>query len=246
MRLTERGERYVVYDGFLPPEEFEQAVQLMERASLADTDSVISPVLDGPARRSRGMSFAASIGDGSLTGRPPLFTSVTQAVRAETGLFGAAGTDWDRLTFTFWQYPADSRLGWHNDAGGGRRGEFVLYLHREWDISWGGELMLIDRDPASLLETGRVPPEVVDRGPAAALDAILRTCEISPLAVLPRPNRLVLVKANTVHTVRRVDRTAGTHRRCTLTGFAFRDDPSERAEQGRDTARRVILGTAAG
>ena len=67
MRPTERGERYAVYDDFLPPEEFEQAVQLMHRAWLAETESVISPALDGPARRSRGMSFAASV-DGGLRG----------------------------------------------------------------------------------------------------------------------------------------------------------------------------------
>jgi hypothetical protein len=245
MRLTEQGNRYLVYDDFLPPEIFEQAVDLMTRSTLGDTESVISPNLDGPARRTRGMHFPASIGDMTSAGRPPVFTRITNAVSSQAGLFGVAGEDWDRLSFTFWQYPAGSRLGWHNDAGRGRRGEYILYLHRNWDISWGGELMLIDREPRTLLKAAD------DGGPDGAasgtgmVNEILRTNEVSPIAVLPRPNRLVMVRSDTLHTVRRVDHTAGDNRRCTLTGFAylnrsFEPDP----ERGRDLARRSILNTA--
>lgn len=244
MRLTERGERYVVYDDFLPPDEFEHARSLMGRADLAETSSVVSPERDGPAHRSRGMSFSASIGEGGFSGRPREFTTIARAVRAEAWLFGEAGVDWDKLTFTFWQYPADSRLGWHNDAGRGRRGEFIVYLHPEWDISWGGELLLFDREPRALLEAVGVPFDSVEsRGPQTVLDAVLRTSEVSPLALLPRPNRLVMVKSNTVHTVRRVDRTAGMHRRCTLTGFVYADVQADTgAGAGRAAARRALLG----
>lgn len=246
MRLTERGKRYVVYDDFLPPKEFERAVKLMERSSLAETQSVIWPEGDGPAHRSRGVSFAASIGDGGISGRPLVFTSIAQAVREETAVFGEASVDWDKLTFTFWQYPADSRLSWHNDAGRGRQGEFIVYLHREWDISWGGELLLIDREPRALLKTCGASTDTVEQaGPQAVLNQILRTCEISPLAVLPRPNRLVMVKSNTVHTVRRVDRTAGPNRRCTLTGFAYHGSLTDRdPELGREAARHALLSGA--
>lgn len=227
MRQTERGSRYVVYDDFLAHEEFEQAIGLMARSGLADTQSVISPSLDGPATRSRGMTFTASIGDGQTNGRPAFFSRIAQAVHGETQLFGNAGAAWNKITFTFWQYPAGSRLGWHNDAGRGREGEFILYLHRQWDISWGGELMLIDRDPQSLLHRAGADGAALETAsPDVRLREILRVCEVSPLAVLPRPNRLVLVKANTIHTVRRVDHTAEDNKRCTLTGFVYRDEAS--------------------
>lgn len=246
MRQTERGSRYVVYDDFLPQDEFDQAVALMARSGLTDTQSVISPSLDGPATRSRGMTFAASIGDGRINGRPAYFSRIAQAVYGETRLFGDAGATWNKITFTFWQYPAGSRLGWHNDAGRGREGEFILYLHREWDISWGGELMLIDRDPRSLLNRAGADGAALEAAsPDVRLREILRDCEVSPLAVLPRPNRLVLVKANTIHTVRRVDHTAGANKRCTLTGFVYRDEES-RAEPARaaDRATPAILSDA--
>jgi len=166
-------------------------------------------------------------------------------VRTETDLFGHAGRDWNRLTFTFWQYPADSRLGWHNDAGRGRRGEYIVYLHRQWDISWGGELLLIDREPRALLEAaGASVAELTGAGPQAVLNEVLRSCEISPLAVLPRPNRLVLVKSDTVHTVLRVDRTAGASRRCTLTGFVYDDGALARGSAtGRDLVQHSLLGS---
>ncbi|WP_329364620.1 2OG-Fe(II) oxygenase [Streptomyces sp. NBC_00669] len=245
MRMTERGERYVVYDDFLPPEVFDQAVELMERSALGETGSVISAELDGPAHRTRGTHFPASIGETGSSGRPAVFTRVTQAVRTETGLFGAAGTDWDRLTFTFWQYPANSRLGWHNDAGRGRRGEYIVYLHREWDISWGGELMLIDQEPRTLLPAaggGPDPEETTASGSAGLVNKILRTCERSPVAVLPRPNRLVMVMSDTLHTIRRVDHTAGENRRCSLTGFAYLNRKFQPdSERNRDLARNSIL-----
>jgi Rps23 Pro-64 3,4-dihydroxylase Tpa1-like proline 4-hydroxylase len=246
MRLTESGERYVVYDDFLSPSEFEHAASLMRRADLAETYSVISAERDGPAHRSRGMSFSARIGDEGTGGRPPAFKAIAQAVRAEARLFGEAGVSWDKLTYTFWQYPAGSRLGWHNDAGRGRQGEFIVYLHPEWDISWGGELLLFDREPRALLEMLGVSAETIEAlSPQALLDEILRTCEASPLAVLPRPNRLVMVKANTVHTVRRVDHTAGSHRRCTLTGFVYADEHAENeAESARAAARNALLSVA--
>jgi hypothetical protein len=244
MRLTEQGERYVVHDDFLPPEIFDQAVDLMEHSVLGDTESVISPALDGPARRTRGMHFPASIGETESGGRPPVFTRITQAVRAQDGLFGVAGKDWDRLTFTFWQYPAGSRLGWHNDAGRGRRGEYILYLHREWDISWGGELMLLDREPRALVRPaadGRTGAALSGPG---LVNEILRTNEVSPIAVLPRPNRLVMVRSDTLHTVRRVDHTAGDHRRSTLTGFAYLNRQfAPDAGNSRELARRAILDT---
>lgn len=245
MRQTELGSRYVIYDDFLPQDEFDQAVELMARSGLADTQSVISPQLDGPATRSRGMTFAASIGDGEINGRPPFFSRIAQAVHGETRLFGDAGATWNKITFTYWQYPAGSRLGWHNDAGRGREGEFILYLHRQWDISWGGELMVIDRDPQSLLDLAGSDGSALEAaGPDVRLRKILQDCEISPLAILPRPNRLVLVKANTVHTVRRVDHTAGDNKRCTLTGFFYRDEASRAERRSSDRATPAILSDA--
>jgi hypothetical protein len=103
------------------------------RLSLAE--SVVAQGIDGPALRSKGISFPASIGDGSPNARPALYTKIARILYSENRLFGMPESGWNRVSFTFWQYPSGSRLGWHNDAGRGRQGEFIYYLHRFWDAS---------------------------------------------------------------------------------------------------------------
>lgn len=222
VRETQRGARFVVFDDFLSTAGFDAAVQIMERAALSERVSAICPA-DGPAYRSRGLSFPAD------DDRPEVVTGLAAAVRAEPDLLGTGRTDWARVAFTFWQHPAGSRHSWHSDSGPGRRGEFILFTHRYWDMSWGGELMVLDRDPDLL---GTAGPDGDDTGDNPAGDAftrvhnVLRSCEVDPVTILPRPNRLVLLRSNTLHTVRRVDRTAGGHLRCTLNGFVHSEPPA--------------------
>ena len=206
MRETQRGDRFVVFDDFLSIAGFDAAVEIMARTALSERVSAIRPA-DGSAYRSRGLSFPA--GDN----RPDVVTSLAAAVADEPDLFGAGHTDWTKVTFTFWQHPAGSRHSWHYDSGPGRRGEFILFTHRHWDTSWGGELMVLDRDPHLL---GAAGP---DSDAFTRVNDVLRSCEVDPVTILPRPNRLVLLRSDTPHTIRRVDRTAGDNLRCTLTGF---------------------------
>jgi Rps23 Pro-64 3,4-dihydroxylase Tpa1-like proline 4-hydroxylase len=243
VRQTEIGERYSVYDEFLAAEEFQRALLLMGRSKLADAQSVIAPTLDGPARRSRGTSFSANIGDGRINGRPELFTSLARAAYGETRLFGNPGSDWNMISFTFWQYPVGSGLGWHNDAGRGRQGEFIFYLHPQWDVSWGGELMLLDRDPNAILKSGGdVSGGMESPSPDATVREILRSCESSLLAIPPRPNRIVMVKSGTIHSIHRVDQAAGQNVRSTLTGFVYQGESVPRnISRDRDAVRKAIL-----
>ena len=223
MREAQRGARFVVFDDFLSETAFDAAVQIMERTALSERVSAIRPA-DGSAYRSRGLSFPT---DGD---RPELVTHLAATVHDEPDLFGPGHTDWGRVTFTFWQHPSGSRHSWHSDSGPGRRGEFILFTHRHWDMSWGGELMVLDRDPDLL---GTAGPDAA--GPDAAgpcgdaltrVHNVLRSCAVDPVTILPRPNRLVLLRSNTLHTVRRVDRTAGENLRCTLNGFVHGESPA--------------------
>ncbi|MBB1158672.1 2OG-Fe(II) oxygenase family protein [Amycolatopsis dendrobii] len=211
---AQRGKRFVVIDDFLDANTLAAARSMVRRTSFRAVDSVISPNADGPAFRSHGVHFTDGVPTGG--GRPRTFEEIAAVVRRERALYGGWGTDWNRIGFTFWKYPAGSRLGWHNDAGGGRRGEFILFLHENWRPSWGGELMLLDA-------VSDIVNDVDELEPAARMEAVLDRCPLSPTAVLPRPNRLVLVQAATVHQIQRVDRTAGDNLRCTLTGFVSQD-----------------------
>ncbi|MEU1467089.1 2OG-Fe(II) oxygenase [Streptomyces sp. NPDC005761] len=213
MREIQRGKRFIIIDDFLSEPDFSAAQGLMERATFTRRESVISDE-DGPAFRSKGVRFKEELGSLEVGGRPKAYEELGRAVRARSDFFGEASTDWNRIAFAFWKYPAGSRLGWHNDAGRGRKGEFILFLHDRWRPSWGGELKLIDEEPQPSDAAEDAESDLVLR-----MERRIERSTTSPVAIVPRPNRLVLVKSDTVHTIGRVDPTAGDTLRRSLTGF---------------------------
>ncbi|MEU8508756.1 2OG-Fe(II) oxygenase [Streptomyces brevispora] len=213
MREIQRGKRFVVIDDFLSEPVFSGAQDLLERATFTRRESVISEE-DGPAFRSKGVRFKEELGSVDAGGRPKVYEELARAVHAHSDFYGEASTDWNRIAFAFWKYPAGSRLGWHNDAGRGRRGEFILFLHDRWRPSWGGELKLIDEDPQPANADDDAESDLVRR-----MENRIDRSTTSPVAIVPKPNRLVLVKSDTVHTIGRVDPTAGDTLRRSLTGF---------------------------
>ncbi|TWG03697.1 2-oxoglutarate-Fe(II)-dependent oxygenase superfamily protein [Streptomyces brevispora] len=213
MREIQRGKRFVIIDDFLSEPVFSGAQDLLERATFTRRESVISEE-DGPAFRSKGVRFKEELGSVDAGGRPKVYEELARAVHAHSDFYGEASTDWNRIAFAFWKYPAGSRLGWHNDAGRGRQGEFILFLHDRWRPSWGGELKLIDEDPQPANADDDAESDLVRR-----MENRIDRSTTSPVAIVPKPNRLVLVKSDTVHTIGRVDPTAGDTLRRSLTGF---------------------------
>ena len=225
MLVRQRGERFVVIDDFLPEDALAGARALMGRAGMREVASVVSPEHDGRARRSNGARFVDGAVGAEGPGRPPVYREIVRMVSAEEQVYGRRGADWDTVSFTYWTYPAGSRLNWHNDAGLGRTGEFVYFLHEQWRSSWGGELLVVDEDLRESAEDLRAGMSIDDR-----MESLLVRSAANPVAIIPWPNRLVMVKAGTVHTIRRVDHTAGAALRRTLTGFVSRKrgEPSAR------------------
>jgi Rps23 Pro-64 3,4-dihydroxylase Tpa1-like proline 4-hydroxylase len=91
------------------------------------------------------------------------------------------------ITFNPWGYPVGSRLSWHNDAGAGRVGAFVLFVHEQWDPGWGGALAIGD----------------TDLGPVAD-KMTLFWAPAAPQLVFPLPNRLAIFRSGTMHSLFRV------------------------------------------
>lgn len=242
MRETQRGDRFVVIDDFLDPAELTAARRMLNQATFESIDSVVSAADDGRAFRSRGSFFGPELGSPDEPGgRPAVYEKLGRAVHSEPGVYGRAERDWNRVSFAFWKYPAGSRLGWHNDAGGGRRGEFVLFLHERWPASWGGELLLLDVDAETLIrEDDAAPGDLLRR-----MEVLIERCPRNPVAIVPKPNRLVLVQTGTIHTISRVDPVAGDNLRCTLTGFVSSNGEREKNRHGgRRMVTEVLTETA--
>lgn len=227
MKIVASGARYRVIDDFLPPDELAEIRSLMERRRFEEVASVIYPETDGHAFRSRGAVLRQDTGAPTAESRerdeqsaqpaqpaqPAAFATILRELGAHPDMFGAPGEDWSAVGFSFWQYPAGSRLGWHNDVASGRLGEFVFFLHEEWKASWAGELVILDADPDTI---------DVDTTGMSAMEAVEAKASLAPhalTAVVPKPNRLVLVQEGTIHCINRVDLTAGTTLRQTMTGF---------------------------
>ncbi|MEU6106707.1 2OG-Fe(II) oxygenase, partial [Streptomyces flaveolus] len=232
---TEQGRRYIVVDDFLSPQDFAAAQDLMANTAFTLRESVISAE-DGPAHRSRGARFTHDLGLTEAARQPAVYEELARTVRAYAHFFGEAGADWDRISFAFWKYPAGSRLGWHNDAGLGRQGEFILFLHDTWRPSWGGELKLVDEDPLPATDAENAEKDLVLR-----MEARIARSRTSPVAIVPKPNRLVMVKADTVHTISRVDHTAGDALRRTLTGFVAKSPARVRTRESALESLSALL-----
>ncbi|KUN75298.1 hypothetical protein AQJ66_36150 [Streptomyces bungoensis] len=206
-RVHSRGDRFVVIDDLLPQADFEDTATAFEHIRLKPVLSTIDPVYDGFAYRGgEERQHLGAHGDDA----PRWQRAVDEQITAHLDLLGAPGRA-ERLSLTLsaWGYPAGSRLSWHNDAGAGRIGAYVYFTHRTWDTDWGGGLALIDE---------------ASRADAADGAALLHTAT-HPVLVLPRPNRLVVFRAHTMHAVQRVDATAGDRLRRTFTGFITEDTP---------------------
>ncbi|MEU2282383.1 2OG-Fe(II) oxygenase [Streptomyces sp. NPDC013178] len=200
-RVHSRGDRYLVIDDLLPQADFDATADTFEHIRLKPVLSTIDPVYDGFAYR--GGEEKQPLGH-TADDAPRWQHAVKEQITTHLDLLGAPGrADSLSLTLSAWGYPAGSRLSWHNDAGAGRIGAYVYFTHRTWDTDWGGGLALIDEESRA----------------DAADGATLVHCATHPALILPRPNRLVIFRAHTMHAVQRVDPTAGDRLRRTWTGF---------------------------
>jgi hypothetical protein len=107
---------------------------------------------------------------------------------------GEVGRDWSTLSAGAFVYPYGTGLDWHADAEH-YSGAFTLYAHPSWKPRWGGELLIAGRpfEPERWDGTGSF--------------------------VLPRPNRMVVVRAGVPHKIQRVSQLAGENMRVSVSGF---------------------------
>jgi hypothetical protein len=240
VKLTASGNRFRVLDDFLEDDDLKSIRHMMATLKYERVPSVVDPEADGDALRSRGAVLrhdaASKQGPPGTPGSlPGAYAAVLRELRSHADLFGPPGEGWSIIGMSFWRYAAGNRLGWHNDADSVRRGEFILFLHDEWRASWAGELLLLDTDPDTL--------GLVDEEPSlpASVEAKVSQAHQCLVAIVPRPNRLVLVKAGTIHCIQRVDRTAGETLRQTMTGFIASDPPGRRSVENHTVERLAAL-----
>jgi Rps23 Pro-64 3,4-dihydroxylase Tpa1-like proline 4-hydroxylase len=107
--------------------------------------------------------------------------------------------------------PVGSALGCHFDGNSAASGGYIFYLCEEWDPHWGGLLVAFEAEPFgaaprfALLDPARERRELA----ATRLNA----------AVVPRRNRLVLLRHPVRHLVTQILPPAGDRVRLAIVGY---------------------------
>lgn len=141
---------------------------------------------------------------------------------------GKHGIDWEFFFARPYIYPVGSGLSWHTDGKFEISAAYVFYCHPEWKASWGAELLVDDSGDFSqgypLKQTNLDQHENVGfHIDQAAVDEHLLGKGCGHY-VLPKPNRLVVIKPNTLHRIKPVDPAAGDNIRSSITGFFMHEE----------------------
>jgi hypothetical protein len=139
-----------------------------------------------------------------------------------TSWVGSRGEDWSHFFCRPYIYPTDTGLSWHRDNQFNTTGAFTYYCHRDWNVQWGGELLVADAKTKNLNL-----PETQLFGDGEAfigthLDNLVENRALledgNGRFIFPKPNRLVVVPAGVLHAIKKVDASAGSSVRVSFQG----------------------------
>jgi Rps23 Pro-64 3,4-dihydroxylase Tpa1-like proline 4-hydroxylase len=236
-QVSFESSQVIVVDNFLDEETFRQVLDYCGRAEYRNvhlpTVRKVWRVNDGSPLRGPTTYWESAAASHAKDDKRLFFPSgaeidhfIKRLVKAlPTGerLVGAPGKDWKDFTVAPWIYPAGSALSLHQD-GYDYAGAYTFFAHQEWNIHWGGYLLVLDPATApidydSIL--GAHASWIEDRNETRrTLTPGFAQC------IFPKPNRLVFIAPDAQHVLSRVDTNAGLHPRISIAGF-FRKQPNE-------------------
>lgn len=222
MRLILSNDHFAVFDDVLTQLEFRQVWQYVQDqdyryASSGKWEKVFGLLdgrsLEGPVVLAGKICEAADKHENLFptgTAIDLLFTKLLNYGDQIEAWTGRTGHDWHLLTGRAFLYPCGTALSWHDD-GGKKTASFTYYSHLNWNIEWGGELMIATH--------GNNPPPAETSPLNNDLENELLMESGFGHYVMPKPNRLVVISAGTAHRISRVDIAAGHNTRCSISGF---------------------------
>lgn len=216
MKLVCKTDKFVIYDEVLPTDQFNLVWQYAQRENYSTPLSSgnwlkVWRLNDGQCLGTKTYDQSDKPFNNALDALLPLFIEIAK-------MNPEIITPWQDFALRTYLYPQGTKLSWHDDSRV-YTGALTYYIHPKWSASWGGELMVAE------------VPKVIEapvNGPH--LDQEWEDEHLSAIGVgqwiLPKPNRLVIMKSGVMHSINRVDITAGNNARCAIVGF-FKKDAKE-------------------
>lgn len=219
MKISSQNKKFAIIDGLLPDDQFERVWRHFQ------TESYSIPHQSGWQKVWR-LSDANCMGGPSYSLAKKPFNNYMDAVSSymlgalkyAPDIAGVQGEDWVDATFRPYIYPRGTKLSWHND-GGNYHAALTYYVHPKWGSTWGGELMAAETpDLESYQNKNKGQPHLDHRWE----DEFLAE-KGGGQFIIPKPNRLVIMKAGVFHSINRVDADAGDNARCSIVSFLIKN-----------------------
>jgi hypothetical protein len=234
MTAVYADEQFAVFDDVLSPEQFRSYWDYCQRETyqsvhahgrvegfrLDDGDPLAGRLVAWPSVSLDGLiPPGLDLGKAALKFYPTgqAIDAVLEAIKAHaplvSHLVGVEGKDWAGIKASPSIMPRGSGVSWHQDSGP-YSGAVIFYAHPEWNVLWGGELLVADISTKCIKERR----ERVHRFENRAENEEMMRVGMGRF-VMPRPNRLVFVAPGMRHQVAKVTPAAGNHPRVALAGF---------------------------
>jgi hypothetical protein len=157
-----------------------------------------------------------------------LFSEILKNKQSFEVNWGRFDRDWNDLTAFMMLYRPGSGLTWHRDLKG-FAGSYTFYAHPYWNVEWGGELFAIESTDYAE-ESGAFFHKLRSVSGASFKEASSSHLENEDANevlmeighgrfVLPKPNRMVIIRGGVPHAVNKVNLNAGRSVRASVSGF---------------------------
>jgi hypothetical protein len=213
MKLTHKAHNFIILDEVFEQESFDKIVKYFCGLDYAKNNKLekVWRICDGE-HYSSSTSYASKFPFGSpLDNIHHVIKYLTENHASE--IVGKQNEDWSEITYRPYIYPSGSRISWHNDFG--YTAACIFYCHKEWNPSWGGELMV-----ANTIQHGDMP-KVISPDNDLSRNSIKPTLDYYGYGnyISCLPNRMVFTRGKTWHMINRVDKDAGENLRCSFVAF---------------------------
>jgi hypothetical protein len=136
-------------------------------------------------------------------------------------LIGRRGPDWSAFAMHSYIYPARSGMSLHHDDQAKKSGAFTYFMAPQWDVHWGGLLVVLDprtalgNDTVYLYGDGKPSPNVwLDREREAPYVFEPGMGQV----ILPKRNRMVFIRPDCFRMITYVNEYAGDNVRIDFSG----------------------------